>query len=170
MADFVMPKLGGDMTAGTLVAWHKKPGDAVKRGDVVAEVETDKGVIDVEVFFDGVIDKLVVKPGDHVPVGAVLATIHGEGAPAPMMPVATPPAAATVVPTAPETTEAGRMRVSPAARELARTLKVDVAKLQGTGPGGAITRVRTSSGPPAAKHQHPCQIARRACGSPSPPP
>ena len=71
MADFLMPKLGADMTEGTVVAWHKKPGDAVKRGDVVASVETDKGVIDVEVFFPGTLESILAPPGGKAPVGAV---------------------------------------------------------------------------------------------------
>ena len=77
MTEFVMPKLGADMTAGTLIAWHKKPGDVVRRGDVVAEVETDKGVIDVEIFTAGVIDRLLVQAGEKVPVGTALATVRG---------------------------------------------------------------------------------------------
>ena len=58
-----MPKLGADMAAGTLVAWRKQPGDVVARGDIIAEVETDKGVIDVEVFTSGVLEKLLVAAG-----------------------------------------------------------------------------------------------------------
>lgn len=146
MTDFVMPKLGADMTAGTLVAWHKKPGDAVRRGDVIAEVETDKGVIDVEVFTSGVIEKLVAGPGDRVPVGSVLALIREEGVPAtvavvaaeavpaplrPAVSAAAPPAAAL---------DLSRLRISPSARELARKLHVDPATVKGTGHGGAITR------------------------------
>ena len=84
MTNFVMPKLGADMTAGTLVAWYKKPGDAVQRGDLIAEVETDKGDIDVEVFASGIIEQLLVQPGAIVPVGTVLATIREEGAAAPV--------------------------------------------------------------------------------------
>ena len=79
MADFVMPKLGADMAAGTLVTWRKQPGDVVRRGDIDAEVETDKGVIDVEIFTSGVIETLLVQPGEKVPVGTPLALIRGEG-------------------------------------------------------------------------------------------
>ena len=67
------------MNAGTLVAWHKKAGDVVKRGDIVAEVETDKGVIDVEIFTSGTIERLLIQPGEKVPVGTVLATVREEG-------------------------------------------------------------------------------------------
>ena len=53
MAEFRMPSLGADMEAGTLVVWNVQPGDRVKRGDIIADVETDKGIIEVEVFDDG---------------------------------------------------------------------------------------------------------------------
>lgn len=121
-----MPILGADMEAGTLVAWRKQPGDRVRRGDVVAEVETEKGLIDVEIFVTGVIDRLLVQPGQRVPVGTVLAIVREEGAPA------APPAAAVSAP--------GRLRISPAARTLAASLGVDPEALHGTGPDGAITR------------------------------
>jgi pyruvate dehydrogenase E2 component (dihydrolipoamide acetyltransferase) len=84
MHTFMMPTLGADMEAGTLVTWRKQPGDPVSRGDVIAEVDTDKGVIDVEVFAEGVLEELLVKPGTRVPVGAPLATIReSEAGPAP---------------------------------------------------------------------------------------
>ena len=67
-----MPSLGADMESGTLVDWRVQPGDTVKRGDVVALVETEKGVIEVEIFESGVVESLVVKPGQKVPVGATL--------------------------------------------------------------------------------------------------
>ena len=72
---FSMPSLGADMAAGVLADWHRKPGDAVHRGDIIASVETDKGVIDVEVFADGTVGELLVEPGQEVPVGTPLATI-----------------------------------------------------------------------------------------------
>ena len=125
-----MPILGADMEAGTLVAWRKQPGDRVRRGEVVAEVETEKGLIDVEIFVSGVVDRLLVQPGQRVPVGTVLAVIREEGAPAE---ASLPPAAAA--PSAP-----GRLRISPLARTLAAERGVDPATLRGTGPDGAITR------------------------------
>lgn len=85
MSEFRMPSLGADMEAGTLVAWHKSPGDELRRGDTIAAVDTDKGVIDVEVFHEGVIEELLVQPGTRVPVGAPLARIRAaeEGPPRP---------------------------------------------------------------------------------------
>ncbi len=136
-----MPALGADMTAGRLIAWLKHPGEAVTRGDIIAEVDTDKGVIEVEVFTSGVLEKTLVEPGTKVPVGTPLAIIReaaGTPAPAPA-PVPTPVA----VPT-PE----GRAPVSPAARRLAAELGVDPAAVHGTGPEGAVTLedVRQASG------------------------
>ena len=145
-----MPILGADMEAGTLVAWLKQPGDTVKRGDIVAEVETEKGLIEVQIFTTGVIEKLLVQPGQTVPVGTPLAIIREEGAPAiPLVPAeVTPPAAAPLpsvveapaplTPTPPAAAE--RLRISPLARKLAAELGVDPAAVHGTGPGGAITR------------------------------
>lgn len=146
MADFVMPKLGADMNAGTLVAWHKKPGEPVQRGDIIADVETDKGVIEVEIFTNGTIERLVVQPGEKVPVGAVLATIREVGVSAvaaPAAPAARPVPAAVPPPAPPAvvpSVDLGRLRISPSARELARKLGVDPTTVPGTGRGGAITR------------------------------
>jgi pyruvate dehydrogenase E2 component (dihydrolipoamide acetyltransferase) len=86
-----MPLLGADMTAGRLVQWYKKPGDQLQRGDIIAEVDTDKGAIDVEVFTSGVLDRILVQPGEKVPVGTPLAVIRGgeeeaAAAPAPVTP------------------------------------------------------------------------------------
>ena len=81
MTDFRMPSLGADMEAGTLVEWLVKPGDPVKRGDVVAVVETQKGAIEIEIFHDGVMSELVVPVGQLVPVGTVLARLDGEALP-----------------------------------------------------------------------------------------
>lgn len=152
MSDFLMPKLGADMTAGTLVAWHKKPGDSVRRGDIMAEVDTDKGVIDIEAFSGGLVEKLLVEPGATVPVGTPLARLRGEAAesqsnlapprpttPTVAKPAAVPPVAVTPV-SAPSADELGRLRISPSARQRARELGVDPRTVQGTGRGRAITR------------------------------
>lgn len=119
-----MPALGADMEAGTLVEWLKKPGDVVKRGDIIAVVDTDKGAIEIEAFNAGLFDHTVVEPGQKVPVGTVLAILREEGETA-------APAAPTVPPP--------RVAVSPAARTAADTLHVDLRSVDGRGPGGAIT-------------------------------
>jgi pyruvate dehydrogenase E2 component (dihydrolipoamide acetyltransferase) len=149
MAEFVMPILTVDMTAGTLTAWRKRVGDAIKRGDIIAEVETDKGLIDVEVFTAGVIESILVQAGETVPTGAVLAIIREEaGAPvsaapsAPVEPIPAVPPAARSAPAAPAgiTGVPGRLRISPLARNVAAELGVDPASVRGTGQGGAVTR------------------------------
>ena len=143
MAEFVMPTLGADMTEGTLVAWKKKVGDRVEKGDIIAEVETDKATIEVEVFTSGTIERLVAQPGDKVPVGTVMATIREEKAapasppPSPVTPVVrregTPlaapeqvqvmmpaPSPAETSAIAPTRVQEPRLRISPAARRLPR--------------------------------------------------
>ncbi len=130
MADFVMPNLGADMEAGTLVKWHVKPGDAVKRGQVIAEVDTEKGIIDIECFETGVIDQINIEPGAKIPVGTVMAVIQGTG---------TPVAKADETPKE-MPTEVPKPHASPLARKIAAELGVDLSKLTGTGPGGLIDR------------------------------
>ena len=82
MAEFVMPTLGADMSIGTLLKWLKHPGDTVARGDIIAVVHTDKADVEVEVFTSGVLERVLVEPGAQVPVGAALAVIREDGAPA----------------------------------------------------------------------------------------
>ena len=72
MPDFCMPALGADMEAGTLLEWRIVPGQPVRRGDIVALVDTDKAEIEVEIFTDGIVEELLVAPGTKVPVGTVL--------------------------------------------------------------------------------------------------
>ena len=92
MADFRMPSLGADMDAGTLVEWLVEPGQRVRRGDVVAVVETQKGAIEIEVFEDGTVGDLFVAPGTKVPVGTPLARIVGVGEAAASVPPVAPAA------------------------------------------------------------------------------
>lgn len=145
MAEFKMPILGVDMTEGKLIAWRRQPGDAVARGDVIAEVETDKAAIEVETFIAGVMESLLVQPGERVPVGTVLALIRTEegevGAPLlPTVPSAPSTAGRAPVRVAPPPTphREPAARVSPVARNLAATLGVDITSVKGTGPGGRI--------------------------------
>jgi pyruvate dehydrogenase E2 component (dihydrolipoamide acetyltransferase) len=101
MAEFLMPILTADMSAGTLVEWRVKAGDLVRRGQVVAEVETDKGLIDVEIFSTGTVEALLVQPGTTVPTGTPLAIIREvAGAAAPVVPVPAPGVVAALPPEA----------------------------------------------------------------------
>jgi pyruvate dehydrogenase E2 component (dihydrolipoamide acetyltransferase) len=150
-----MPSLGADMEAGTLVEWVKHPGEMVKRGDIIAVVDTQKGAIEIEVFEDGVLDNTVIEPGQEVPVGTVLAIIRARepahpAAPVPVAPLPpapgplpslTTPAAMPPPAITPRAVEPSkRARISPIARKLAADLGVDLGLVAGTGTQGAITR------------------------------
>ena len=147
-----MPSLGADMEAGTLVEWLVKPGDWVKRGDVVAVVETQKGAIEIETFQSGQIEKILVDLNSKVPVGTPLAQIRTEleakptvvappraVSPAPSVPppVRAPIRAPSPPPVAPSA--AARAAASPAARRLAEERGIDLSTITGSGPAGAIT-------------------------------
>jgi pyruvate dehydrogenase E2 component (dihydrolipoamide acetyltransferase) len=143
-----MPSLGAEMTAATLVQWRIKAGDRVRRGDIVGAVETEKGIIDIESFEEGVVEQLVVQPGTRVAVGAPLALFAGpagavagpEAAPAVAPPAGVAPMAAPIAaPAPPLPAAAGGRRVSPAARARAAALGVDLAQVKGTGPQGVVT-------------------------------
>ncbi len=156
MGEFRMPSMGADMEAATLVEWTVEPGDAVQRGDIIAEIETEKGNIDVEVFEDGVVDELLVEPGEKLPVGTVLARIRrekdDEEAPAEAVTSKTegtePAHAGDGESTAPRLPEKSptvpprrHVRASPLARRVAADLGVDLSKVTGSGPQGAIQRI-----------------------------
>jgi len=111
MAEFLLPKLGADMSRGRLVEWVKKPGERIARGEVIAVIETDKANVEVEAFESGTLEKVLVQPGDEwLPVGTPLAVIGAAGAEAPApgagekparKPAAAAPAAAKPAPEAP---------------------------------------------------------------------
>jgi pyruvate dehydrogenase E2 component (dihydrolipoamide acetyltransferase) len=102
VSEFLMPSLGADMEAGTLVEWRVGPGDRVSKGDVVAVVETQKGAIEIEIFEDGTVGEILVPVGQEVPVGTPLARVDGKGeAAAPPPAEAAPPAAAAPEPPPP---------------------------------------------------------------------
>jgi len=158
-----MPSLGADMEAGTLVEWLVKPGDWVKRGDIVAVVETQKGAIEIEVYQPGQIEKFLVDLHSKVPVGTPLALIRTEGeamapivaAPPPVLPmpptpILPPPITAAMVRPAPTPLVApisppggrgiaARRAASPAARRMAEEHRIDLSAIAGSGPGGAVT-------------------------------
>lgn len=150
MAEFRMPSLGADMEEGTLVEWLAKPGERIERGTLIAAVETQKGLFEIESFEDGILGEPQVSPGQTVPVGTVLAMIQGEGAPT--TPAEAPPAAKAErqqdAPPPPEHPAVGavppptpptkRIVASPAARKRAAERGVDLATVQGSGPDGAI--------------------------------
>jgi pyruvate dehydrogenase E2 component (dihydrolipoamide acetyltransferase) len=196
MADFTMPSLGADMDAGTILEWRVAPGDQVTRGDIVAVVQTDKADIEVESFHDGVVDELLVPEGQRVAVGTPLARLTepvAEAATAPTaakapagagragMPSPTPgrpPAEAPQPPGAPAPPRPVRPSpepvpqvTSPLIRRLAEHHGIDLASIEGSGPGGTITRddieravdarraVRRPVAPAAAPAPKPAPVA-----------
>ena len=153
MRDFTLPSLGADMDAGKLIEWLVKPGDQVHKGDVVAVVDTAKAAIEVEIWYDGVVEELLTVPGQSIAVGTVMARIQAiEEAPgsaggpleaAPSLTAVPVPGVTTTRPAAPtpapRVEPGARRRVSPAARRLAGERGVDLAAVIGTGPLGSVT-------------------------------
>ncbi len=138
MSEFLMPSLGADMDAGTLLEWRIKPGDSVKRGDIVALVDTDKAAIEIEVFEAGKIEKLLIPEGEKVPVGTPLALISPPGekqAPAELKPTKEEP----ILEVAPKAV-VERPRATPAARKHELELGLELSDIQGTGKHGVITK------------------------------
>ncbi|MBL0140994.1 MAG: 2-oxo acid dehydrogenase subunit E2 [Betaproteobacteria bacterium] len=146
MIEFKLPSLGADMDEGKLLAWKVKPGDGVKKGDVVAIVDTTKAAVDVESWQEGTVHELLVEPGTTIPVGTVLARFLAPGE----KPGEAAPAAATEAPGAPAPAR-DRKPVSPAARRRATELGVDPDTVEGTGPHGVVTieDIERTAGKPA---------------------
>jgi len=170
MSDTVtMPKLGFDMQEGTLVRWVKTEGEEVSKGEILAEIETDKATVEVESGFTGVVARHLVSQGDIVPVGTPIAVIAAPGENVDEVAKSTGQAASSqAAPAAAETTEKasaapaakqtekesagpaaeeaepgagdGRIKVSPLARRIAAETGVDLRKVKGSGPGGRIVR------------------------------
>ncbi len=148
MIDFLMPSLGADMEAGTLVEWRKRPGDSVKRGDIIADVETQKGLIEIEVFDEGIIGELLIKEGTKVPVGTVMATINPSTSILETKETTTQKTVIAIQPTeekiikkaVTEQFEKKQIKASPLAKRIAAENNIDLSQLQGTGEGGAITK------------------------------
>jgi pyruvate dehydrogenase E2 component (dihydrolipoamide acetyltransferase) len=151
-----MPSLGADMDAGRLTRWLVAPGDRVARGDIVAVVETEKADVEVEIFAGGVVDELLVAPGAKVPVGTSLARLRevtdvsAEAAPAAPA-VTVPPVLGTPAP------PFSGLGASPAARRRAAELGVELARVAGSGPGGAVVLADVEAAAAA-----PARGARRA--------
>ena len=170
MADIViMPKLGFDMAEGTLVRWVRQVGESVTKGEVLAEIETDKATVEVESGFSGVVRHHVVEPGTSVPVGSPIAVIgsadeaidlegigraNGAAGAGDAKTAAAAGAAAIAAPASPEgAAPAGRVNASPLARRLATEAGLDLASVRGSGVGGRITRkdIEAVRGAPMAR-------------------
>ncbi|MEE9182700.1 MAG: dihydrolipoamide acetyltransferase family protein [candidate division NC10 bacterium] len=149
VSEVVMPKMGYDMTEGTIVRWRKQEGDEVKHGEVIAEIETTKVTVEVEAYGSGVLRKIVVLEGQTVPVGEVIAIIAGRDEPIPGVEEKAPPAVKGVprpeskpadVAVGGKREAAARIAASPLARQIAREQGVDLKLIRGTGPGGRIVK------------------------------
>lgn len=164
-----MPKMSDTMTDGTIAAWHKKVGDKVKSGDVLAEVETDKATMELESYENGTLLYIGVEAGSSVPVDGIIAIIGeagadykallaGGSAPAPAAPAAAPAEqaasaapAATPVPQPAESASDDRVKASPLARKMAEEKGVNLHEVKGSGEGGRVVRKDVESYTPSAK-------------------
>ena len=147
-----MPQMGFDMQEGTVVRWLKTEGSQVNMGEPIAEIETDKAVVEFESYASGVLQSILVLEGATVPVGEPIAIVTAEGeappataTPSPERPSeATAPVSAAPPSAAPQRDVPARSgdeaRASPVARRLAQESGVDLSQITGTGPGGRITR------------------------------
>jgi len=145
MIEFKMPSLGADMEQGTLVEWLKQPGDVIRKGDVLAVVETQKGAIEIEVFNDGVLRDCRASPGDHVPVGEVIAILDSDKTSV-MPPVEPPFSAAPSHKSAVAERLSGKPKITPAARRLAQQLGLDVSNIAADSTGVVgLKQVQASS-------------------------
>jgi len=148
-----MPKLGFDMAEGLLVRWVKQVGETINKGDVLAEIETDKATVEVESSASGVVLQLIVEQGTMVPVNAAIAIVGlaGEKVDAaastpskvesPKSDAAPQPAPTTAsVQQTSSPVDSGPVKASPLAKKVASDNKVDLSNVQGTGPGGRVVR------------------------------
>ena len=162
-----MPKLSDTMSEGTLLRWVKKEGDALAVGDVVAEIQTDKSLMEMTSFHDGVLHKILVPEGAAVALGGMMAVVLEDDETAPtaaeLTALTTPkvakaadagPAAASKAPTGRAPVRQGvkadpnaRVKASPLAKKIAADRGMDLRALSGTGPGGRIVRADVENAP-----------------------
>ncbi|MDE3078052.1 MAG: 2-oxo acid dehydrogenase subunit E2, partial [Chloroflexota bacterium] len=185
----IMPRLSDTMTDGAVAKWLKRPGDQVKKGEPLVEIETDKANIELEAYASGTLARIILPEGQSAPVGDVIGEIALPGEPleaaapsqpapsahvaaapaAPEKPAAAgpPPAPPSAAPE-PAAEEAGGLRASPMARRVARELGVDLAGVRGSGPMGRIQREDVEAvlkqaaiaAPPAAAPPPPPAVPR----------
>ncbi|MQY20617.1 dihydrolipoamide acetyltransferase family protein [Nocardia macrotermitis] len=164
MPEITMPRLSDTMEEGVIASWLKQVGDPVARGEVIAEIETDKALMELEAYDDGVLEQILADAGARVPIGEPIALV-GDGSGAARLTsaaaaevpaggsevaaaasgtdtrtAATESVASEVGATASNTSDGQRLKSSPLARKIARERGVDLATVTGTGPGGRITR------------------------------
>ncbi|MCW1883946.1 2-oxo acid dehydrogenase subunit E2 [Luteolibacter flavescens] len=182
-----MPKLSDTMTEGTLIKWHKKVGDNVEIGDILAEVETDKATMEMEAFDEGTLTEILIQEGEKAAIGAVLAVLDGDdagsSAPAPAAAEsssapaaaaapasASAPAASSAAPAPATAGDGSRIKASPLARKVAGDLGVDLSSVSGTGPAGRIVKAdveAAGSSKPAGKSANASAAAGLAAAAKS---
>ena len=175
MPDVLMPRLSDTMEEGILSQWVKHEGDQVRKGDVLAVIETDKAAMEMEAYDEGVLTRILVAEGASVPIGAPIAVIGEAAAAAAASPVPAPDQAerAVIPPPAPAApaaaSPAGQAPASPLARKRARELRIDLTTVSGSGPGGRIVRadVEQAARDSAQPAPAPTGPARPAPASPS---
>ncbi|MBP9839227.1 MAG: 2-oxo acid dehydrogenase subunit E2 [Proteobacteria bacterium] len=182
--EITMPQLSDTMSEGTILSWYKQEGDNVKRGEALAEVATDKADLEIESFHEGTIVKIFSPKGTKVKVGSIIALIgeKGETVSSNPQPVATKPAVqaqpvtsvAAVTPVAPtvvaasqptqDLSDSERVKISPLAKNMAKSNGVDYALLSGTGDGGRIVKkdIEKALGREAGSAAVETQIAKPA--------
>src|SRR5574341_609336 len=184
----VMPKLTDTMEEGVVVKWKKKEGEAVGAGDVLAEIETDKAVMDLEAFTSGVLRRVVAAEGETVKAGSLIGVIAepdediasllaepkspaptSSATSTPTLPTGQPqpPAAAAAAPPATEAAPAPAVKASPRAKALARERGIDLAAMTGSGPEGRIVeedvlKASTKLVPPSGSTDRPLSQMRKA--------
>ena len=189
-----MPQLSDTMDSGKILSWSKQEGDAVSRGDVLAEVETDKANLEIEAFHAGTLLKILIPAEETARVGDVIAYIGEAGeevpageappakpveepSPAASAPAAAPasaPVSAAAASTAPASSQSGRIKISPLARKIASEHNLDIASLRGSGPNGRIVKrdveeVIASPTTSARQEPTPERAAPAARPTPTPP-
>jgi pyruvate dehydrogenase E2 component (dihydrolipoamide acetyltransferase) len=155
MSEITMPRLSDTMQEGTIARWLKQPGDEIKKGDILAEIETDKATMDLEAYEAGTLQQILVQAGETVPIGQAVALIGTGAAVQPPAPAAArtsaeethpapAPAASTSAqgksPGTGERSDGASSKASPLARRMAEEHSIDLSQMQGTGPGGRIVR------------------------------
>jgi pyruvate dehydrogenase E2 component (dihydrolipoamide acetyltransferase) len=163
MSEISMPRLSDTMQEGTITRWLKKPGDGVKRGDVLAEVETDKANMEIEAYENGILEQILVNEGETAPIGQTIArvgsgtNVQQQSATPARSEASAPNAVSVAQPTATnsqavsastpeprsdprEFSRNGQVKVSPLARRIAEEHNIDLQQVYGTGPGGRIVR------------------------------
>ncbi len=176
--EVTMPKLSDTMTEGVFARWLKNPGDRVERGDIIAEIETDKAVMELEAFNAGILVKTLVHGGELVPVGTVLGLIAAAdeevvsdtSEPVQLVQATVPPSPAQPEPQVLPTIHddmSGHWKASPYVRRLASEQGIDLAQLHGSGPEGRITEADLVAAASSQQHYRQSEVEPADAGTQS---